>query len=67
MCDNSSVQRSGLDSVSNSKPSSAGGIPLTGDAQADADIMAFVNARQNVLKQSTQFFTIVFKLFALSQ
>ncbi len=25
-------------------------IPLTGDAQADADIMAFLRARQNILK-----------------
>ena len=27
-----------------------GSIPLTGDAQADADIMAFLRARQNILK-----------------
>ncbi|XP_069118141.1 kinesin-like protein KIF6 [Argopecten irradians] len=38
-------------------PRSAGnepkaGIPLTGDSKADADIMAFVKARQNILKQA---------------
>ena len=35
--------------------SESGEIPLTGDAKADADIMAFVKARQNLLKQSKTF------------
>ena len=30
-----------------------GDIPLTGDAQADADILAFIKARQTVLKQGS--------------
>ena len=30
---------------------SGSGLPLTGDAKADADIMAFVKARQNILRQ----------------
>ncbi len=30
-----------------------GGIAMTGDAQADADIMAFLKARQNVLQKGT--------------
>lgn len=32
--------------------SDSGGLPLTGDAKADADIMAFVKARQNILRQA---------------
>ena len=31
---------------------SSSGVRLTGDPQADADIMAFVKARQNILQQS---------------
>ena len=31
---------------------SGSGMRLTGDPQADADIMAFVKARQNILQQS---------------
>nr|KAG5710763.1 hypothetical protein BaRGS_035165 [Batillaria attramentaria] len=31
--------------------SGGGDIPLTGDPQADADIMAFIRARQNILQQ----------------
>ena len=31
---------------------SGSGLRLTGDPQADADIMAFVKARQNILQQS---------------
>ena len=31
---------------------SSTGVRLTGDPQADADIMAFVKARQNILQQS---------------
>ncbi|XP_057285975.1 kinesin-like protein KIF6 isoform X2 [Pezoporus wallicus] len=32
-------------------PSSSASIPLTGDSQADADILAFIKARQNVLQK----------------
>ncbi|NXF16006.1 KIF6 protein, partial [Rhodinocichla rosea] len=32
-------------------PSSSTSIPLTGDSQADADILAFIKARQNVLQK----------------
>lgn len=37
--------------LSQEKPEGPGGIPLTGDPQVDADIMAFVRARQNILRQ----------------
>ena len=30
---------------------------LTGDPQADADIMAFVKARQNILQQGISFYS----------
>ena len=36
--------------VHSSSTEASGSIPLTGDAQADADIMAFLKARQNVIK-----------------
>ncbi|XP_062475057.1 kinesin-like protein KIF6 isoform X6 [Pezoporus occidentalis] len=32
-------------------PSSSASIPLTGDSQADADILAFIKARQNILQK----------------
>ncbi|NXU39322.1 KIF6 protein, partial [Drymodes brunneopygia] len=32
-------------------PSSSTSIPLTGDSQADADILAFIKARQNILQK----------------
>ncbi|NXM23055.1 KIF6 protein, partial [Ploceus nigricollis] len=32
-------------------PSSTASIPLTGDSQADADILAFIKARQNILQK----------------
>ncbi|NXO93581.1 KIF6 protein, partial [Certhia brachydactyla] len=32
-------------------PSSTTSIPLTGDSQADADILAFIKARQNILQK----------------
>ncbi|XP_041351930.1 kinesin-like protein KIF6 [Gigantopelta aegis] len=42
-----------VETLHSEKPrSECGDIPLTGDAKADADIMAFVKARQNLLKQT---------------
>ncbi|XP_069392158.1 kinesin-like protein KIF6 isoform X2 [Paralichthys olivaceus] len=38
--------------VTSSSSSSSSTIPLTGDEQTDADILAFVRARQNVLKRA---------------
>ncbi|XP_014806054.1 PREDICTED: kinesin-like protein KIF6 isoform X1 [Calidris pugnax] len=32
-------------------PSSSTSVPLTGDSQADADILAFIKARQNILQK----------------
>ncbi|CAC5410124.1 KIF6_9 [Mytilus coruscus] len=32
--------------------SDSGNLPMTGDAKADADIMAFIKARQNLLRQA---------------
>ncbi|PKU47174.1 kinesin-like protein kif6 [Limosa lapponica baueri] len=32
-------------------PSSSTSVPLTGDSQADADILAFIKARQNILQR----------------
>ncbi|XP_064600803.1 kinesin-like protein KIF6 [Liolophura sinensis] len=40
-----------LTSTHNRPSSSRRNIPLTGDAKADADIMAFVRARENIIKQ----------------
>lgn len=35
--------------------SDSGNLPMTGDAKADADIMAFIKARQNLLRQGKLF------------
>ncbi|XP_039553835.1 kinesin-like protein KIF6 isoform X2 [Passer montanus] len=35
-------------------PSSSTSIPLTGDSQADADILAFIKARQNILQKKVK-------------
>ena len=52
-CDNrSNSNRANNMSSHSSSVHTTGGITLTGDPQADADILAFVNARQNILKQS---------------
>ncbi|KAL3874319.1 hypothetical protein ACJMK2_037350 [Sinanodonta woodiana] len=37
---------------------SSSGIPLTGDPKADADIMAFIKARQNILQKTSSFLYI---------
>nr|KAG5696960.1 hypothetical protein BaRGS_008422 [Batillaria attramentaria] len=48
-------EREGTYTLNSAKPgvsgSGGGDIPLTGDPQADADIMAFIRARQNILQQ----------------
>lgn len=41
-----------LPGLHKSRSDSGSGLPLTGDAKADADIMAFVKARQNILRQA---------------
>ncbi|XP_010213489.1 PREDICTED: kinesin-like protein KIF6 [Tinamus guttatus] len=38
-------------SKSRSLPSSSSSIPLTGDSQVDADILAFIKARENILQK----------------
>uniref|UniRef100_A0A672USH5 Kinesin-like protein n=1 Tax=Strigops habroptila TaxID=2489341 RepID=A0A672USH5_STRHB len=38
-------------------PSSSASIPLTGDSQADADILAFIKARQNILLHNVFLYT----------
>ncbi|XP_029891781.1 kinesin-like protein KIF6 isoform X3 [Aquila chrysaetos chrysaetos] len=38
-------------STNRTPPSSSTSIPLTGDSQADADILAFIKARQNILQK----------------
>ncbi|XP_063187053.1 kinesin-like protein KIF6 [Chroicocephalus ridibundus] len=39
-------------------PSSSTSIPLTGDSQADADILAFIKARQNILQKKVQCYSL---------
>ncbi|XP_010159725.1 PREDICTED: kinesin-like protein KIF6, partial [Eurypyga helias] len=48
---NSSVTSSNPTSKKRTLPSSSTSIPLTGDSQADADILAFIKARQNILQK----------------
>ncbi|KAK7483515.1 hypothetical protein BaRGS_00025189 [Batillaria attramentaria] len=51
-------EREGTYTLNSAKPgvsgSGGGDIPLTGDPQADADIMAFIRARQNILQQDSR-------------
>ena len=49
-----------LNGLGKSQPESE--VPLTGDPEADADIMAFMKARQKVLQQSKAFQKIIFLL-----
>ncbi|XP_025103879.1 kinesin-like protein KIF6 isoform X2 [Pomacea canaliculata] len=46
------MERADTHLLNQEKPEGPGGIPLTGDPQVDADIMAFVRARQNILRQA---------------
>ncbi|NXL02953.1 KIF6 protein, partial [Mesembrinibis cayennensis] len=51
---NSSITSIGSTSIlsySRAPPTSSTSIPLTGDSQADADILAFIKARQNILQK----------------
>ncbi|NXA32630.1 KIF6 protein, partial [Eudromia elegans] len=43
-------------SKSRTVPSSSSSIPLTGDSQVDADILAFIKARENILQKKGKFF-----------
>ncbi|KAM6280655.1 kinesin-like protein KIF6 isoform 2-T2 [Porphyrio hochstetteri] len=47
----SSITSSNPTSQTRTPPSSSTAIPLTGDSQADADILAFMKARQNILQK----------------
>ncbi|XP_052275630.1 kinesin-like protein KIF6 isoform X2 [Dreissena polymorpha] len=49
--DDTPPQRSSVSNTSTRPTPSPQGIRLTGDPQADADIMAFVKARQNIIQQ----------------
>ncbi|XP_075605135.1 kinesin-like protein KIF6 isoform X1 [Balearica regulorum gibbericeps] len=46
-----SITSSNPTSKTRTPPSSSTSIPLTGDSQADADILAFIKARQNILQK----------------
>ncbi|CAN8203465.1 unnamed protein product, partial [Coccothraustes coccothraustes] len=48
---NNSVTSSSPTLKTRTPPSSSTSIPLTGDSQADADILAFIKARQNILQK----------------
>ncbi|XP_009473367.1 PREDICTED: kinesin-like protein KIF6 [Nipponia nippon] len=46
-----SITSSNPTSKTREAPTSSTSIPLTGDSQADADILAFIKARQNILQK----------------
>ncbi|NXK60862.1 KIF6 protein, partial [Sylvietta virens] len=48
---NNSITFGNPTSKTRTPPSSSTSIPLTGDSQADADILAFIKARQNILQK----------------
>nr|XP_009475900.1 PREDICTED: kinesin-like protein KIF6 [Pelecanus crispus] len=48
---NNSITSSNPTLKTRAPPSSSTSIPLTGDSQADADILAFIKARQNILQK----------------
>ncbi|XP_030303717.1 kinesin-like protein KIF6 [Calypte anna] len=48
---NNSISSSDPALKTRTPPSSSTSIPLTGDSQADADILAFIKARQNILQK----------------
>ncbi|NXO57844.1 KIF6 protein, partial [Aramus guarauna] len=48
---NNSITSSNSTSKTRTSPTSSTSIPLTGDSQADADILAFIKARQNILQK----------------
>lgn len=48
---NNSITSSNPTLKTRTPPSSSTSIPLTGDSQADADILAFIKARQNILQK----------------
>ncbi|XP_042645239.1 kinesin-like protein KIF6 isoform X3 [Tyto alba] len=48
---NNSITSSNSTLKTRTPPSSSTSIPLTGDSQADADILAFIKARQNILQK----------------
>ncbi|KAM9383279.1 kinesin-like protein KIF6 [Phaethornis superciliosus] len=48
---NNSISSSDPTLKTRTPPSSSTSIPLTGDSQADADILAFIKARQNILQR----------------
>nr|XP_016846170.1 PREDICTED: kinesin-like protein KIF6 isoform X4 [Anolis carolinensis] len=50
-------------STSRISPSSISSIPFTGDSQTDADILAFVRARQNLLLKKGIYLLLLFTLF----
>ncbi|NXE73088.1 KIF6 protein, partial [Cochlearius cochlearius] len=48
---NNSITSSNPTLKTRAPPNSSTSIPLTGDSQADADILAFIKARQNILQK----------------
>ncbi|XP_049689686.1 kinesin-like protein KIF6 [Accipiter gentilis] len=48
---NNSITSSNPTLKTRTPPSSSTSVPLTGDSQADADILAFIKARQNILQK----------------
>ncbi|KAM6127969.1 LOW QUALITY PROTEIN: kinesin-like protein KIF6 [Pterocles gutturalis] len=48
---NTSITSSNPTLKTRTPPSSSSSVPLTGDSQADADILAFLKARQNILEK----------------
>ncbi|KAM7118800.1 kinesin-like protein KIF6 isoform 3-T4 [Ciconia maguari] len=48
---NNSITSSSPTLKTRTPPSSSTSVPLTGDSQADADILAFIKARQNILQK----------------
>ncbi|XP_075563251.1 kinesin-like protein KIF6 [Pelecanus crispus] len=55
---NNSITSSNPTLKTRAPPSSSTSIPLTGDSQADADILAFIKARQNILQKKVQCYSL---------
>uniref|UniRef100_A0A8C6YI41 Kinesin-like protein n=1 Tax=Nothoprocta perdicaria TaxID=30464 RepID=A0A8C6YI41_NOTPE len=52
---NAEVESANILACFRTLPSSSSSIPLTGDSQVDADILAFIKARENILQKKGKF------------
>ncbi|XP_074899032.1 kinesin-like protein KIF6 [Buteo buteo] len=55
---NNSITSSNPTLKTRTPPGSSTSIPLTGDSQADADILAFIKARRNILQKKAQCYSL---------